>query len=113
MEAKYLCPSCRNCINVGDDLVFIGKTKTGLKGIIFLHSHIGNYRVRFSSDFSIIQGNTVTFSCPICHHSLSYHKQKNKAQFVRVKPNKEEESLVFSEIYGEKCKYEVIRDQLK
>lgn len=113
MEAKYLCPSCRNSINVDEDVVLVGKTRTGLKGLIFLHAAIGNYHVRFSTDFNLIAGNTVNFTCPICHHSMAYHKQKNKALIIRIEPDGKESMLVFSEIYGENCTYEVIGEELK
>ncbi len=112
MEAKYLCPSCRNSLNVGDDIVFVGETKTGMKGIIFLSAELGDYTTHFSEDFNPVKGNVVKYICPICHFKLSNQKAKNKAQVIRINEEGKEALIVFSEIYGEYCTYEIIEDEL-
>ncbi len=107
---KYLCPSCQNSVNVSDDVVLVGETKTGMRGIIFLSTELGDYRTEFSEDFSLVEGNVVKYSCPICHASLSTHK--NKAQLIRIDEEGNDSIIIFSEILGDHCTYEIKDDEL-
>ncbi len=45
MNENYLCPKCKGLLNVDEHLVFIIKTKSPRKGLIFLSPEIGNYKV--------------------------------------------------------------------
>jgi len=112
MKTKFLCPECQNTINVGDDIVLVAKTKNGLKGIIFLHAELGNYTSRFNDDFTLVEGNIVTFCCPICNHNLTNHKHQNLAHLVRIDENGKEAFIVFSKIYGEQCTYKIDEKQI-
>ncbi|MBI9067852.1 MAG: hypothetical protein JEZ09_11210 [Salinivirgaceae bacterium] len=113
MNAKYICPKCRNSVNVGNQILLTGKTETGLKGLVLLSGELGDYNSAFSEDFTIVEGNKVKFTCPICHGSLSSRKHKNLAQLIQVDSENNEIKVFFSEIYGEKCTYEVFDKQLK
>ena len=106
MKARYICPKCRNSVNVGNRILLTGKTGTGLKGLVLLNGELGDYTSSFSEDFEIIEGNKVKFSCPICHGSLSSRKHNNLAELLLIDEN-EEIKVLFSEIYGEKCTYQV------
>lgn len=112
MKAKYICPKCRNSVNVGSRILLTGKTGTGLKGLILLNGELGNYTSAFSEDFEIVEGNKVKFCCPICHGSLSSRKHKNLAELILV-DNNEEIKVLFSEIYGEKCTYQITGKEIK
>lgn len=110
MKAKYLCPHCQGTISIENNIVLIGKNKVGEKGIVLLHASPGNYTSKFSTDFTIIEGEKIKFICPVCHHSLSNLKNDKLAQFILVDDKGVESTLVFSQIYGEKCTY-IIQDK--
>lgn len=113
MNRKYICPKCRNSVNVGSQILLTGKTGTGLKGLILLNGELGDYSSAFSEDFTIVEGNKVKFSCPICHGTLSSRKHKNLAELIMVDENGNDVKVLFSEIYGEKCTYEVSGKEVK
>lgn len=112
MRAKYLCPKCRVSVNIGDNIVLIGKTDTGLKGVVILKSELGDYTTSFSEDFPIFEGNKLSLSCPICHTSLSSRKQKNLAHLKLIDDKNNEASIFFSQIYGEKCTFKIEGKQI-
>jgi len=108
MVPKYLCPQCQNSINIGDDIILVAKTRTGMQGIVFLHTELGNYTSKFSEDFSLVEGNIVTFICPICHGVLTNRKNHNLAHFIFIDSKAQEATIIFSQIYGEKCTFRVV-----
>ncbi|HAM99372.1 MAG TPA: hypothetical protein DCQ26_12260 [Marinilabiliales bacterium] len=112
MKEKYICPKCRNSVNIGNRIILTGKTRTGLRGMIMIEGELGNYNSSFSDDFTIIEGNRVKFICPICHSSLSSWKRKNLAHLIMVENEDTEAHIYFSQIYGEKCAYKVIGKEL-
>jgi len=107
METKYLCSHCENAINVGNDIVLSAKNKDGEKGLVFLHTDLGNYESKFSAEFKIREGEKVKFYCPICHHNLTNLKNEKLAYFTMVDENEKEFTIVFSNIFGEHCSYKV------
>lgn len=107
MKTKYLCPHCHNTINVGNDIVLRAKNENGDRGLVFLHTELGNYDSKFSTDYEIKEGEKVKFSCPICHHNLSNLKNEKLAYFTMVDEKEKEFTIVFSKIFGEKCSYKV------
>lgn len=107
MKPKYLCPHCRNAINVKNDIVLRAKNELDQKGIVFLHTELGNYTSKFSADFTIIEGDHVKFSCPICHHNLSNLKNDKLASLVLIDADEAEAKIIFSRIFGEKCTYKI------
>jgi uncharacterized protein YbaR (Trm112 family) len=113
MKATFICPECRNSINVNDDIVLIAKNEFGQKGIVMLHTTLGNYQSKFSTDFTIIEGDIVEFLCPVCHHNLSNLKNNKLAQFIQTDENNKESYIVFSQIYGEKCTCKVMDKEVK
>lgn len=107
MEAKYLCPNCENALNVNDNIVLKAKNNSGLKGIVLLHSELGNYDTRLSAEFSLIEGEKVKFYCPLCNHNLTNRHNDRLAHFIMVDKDEKEYTIVFSQIYGEKCTFKV------
>lgn len=107
MKLKYVCPKCRNSVNIDDDIILTGKTNTGLKGIMVLKSKLGDYTTRFSEDFIVFGGNKLHLSCPICHASLATRKNKNLAHLIMIDEDNNEATIFFSQVYGEKCTYKI------
>lgn len=107
MKTKYLCPNCENALNVGDNIVLKVKNNFGQKGIVFLHSELGNYETDFSAEFTLIEGEKVKFYCPLCNHSLTNFKNDRLAHFTMIIDDEKEYTIAFSQIYGEKCTYKI------
>jgi uncharacterized protein YbaR (Trm112 family) len=104
---KYLCPSCLTALNVDNDVVLKAKNDLGQKGLVFLHSELGNYTTKFSSGFTIVVGDQVTLFCPVCHHNLTSLRNNKLASFIMVDEADRQSVIVFSKIYGERCTFKV------
>lgn len=113
MGAKLICPKCRNSITIGGKVILVGKTKTGLEGIVMLNSKLGDYSADFSDDFTIVEGNTLKLLCPICHKNLSNRKNKNLAQITSIDNEGNESIIMFSQIYGENRTYKIEGNKIK
>ncbi len=113
MKHKYLCPNCRNSVNIGDEVILIGRTKTGLKGIVMFSAELGNYAAKFSDDITFTEGNHLNLTCPICRDKLSRRRTKNLAMLLLMDDDKVERKIYFSQIVGEKCTYVIEGKNLK
>ncbi len=113
MKLKYLCPHCRNSVNIGDEVMLIGKTRTGLKGIVVFSAELGNYTAKFSDDITFTEGNHLNLTCPICRKKLSRWRNKNLAMLIMVDDEKVERRIYFSQIVGEKCTFIIEGKNLK
>lgn len=110
---KYLCPNCLTPLNVNNDIVLRAKNDIGQKGLVFLHSELGNYSSKFSADFTVVIGDHVKFSCPVCHHNLTNTKNERLASFICIDEANQESTIVFSQIYGEQCTYRVEQNEVR
>ncbi|HAM99373.1 MAG TPA: hypothetical protein DCQ26_12265 [Marinilabiliales bacterium] len=113
MKTKYLCPECRNSINVGEDIVLAAKNEYDQKGIVMLHTTLGNYTSKVSSEFTIAEGDKISFICPLCHHHLGNKKNDRLARLVMVEGDGKEFYIIFSQIYGEKCTFKLEEKEVK
>ncbi len=108
MRTIYLCPLCKGHLNVNDNIVLIIKDERGNKGLVFLHTELGNYTSQMSSTLKIEKGEPTEFFCPFCQMNIEYHKDKtNLAKLIRIDENKKESQIVFSKIYGEEVTYHI------
>jgi C4-type Zn-finger protein len=106
MKTKYICPSCGGILNVDENIVLIGKNDKGQKGIVLLHTELGNYESHVCASLTPDKGESIDFSCPYCHSNIDYHKEKTDLAMMLSVDNKGRKSKVlFSKIYGEECTY--------
>lgn len=113
MKTKYLCPECKNSIHVGEDIVLVVKNEYDQQGIVFLHTTLGNYQSRFSSGFTMVEGDKLKLQCPICHASLGHKKNDRLAKLILVGEDEKEYFIIFSQIYGEKCTFKIEEREIK
>ncbi len=113
MKTTYLCPNCRESINVGEDIVLTAKNKHDQKGIVMLHTTLGNYSIKNSPAFSLSEGDNISFSCPLCHHYLGNKKNDRLARIIMVDEDRKEYFIIFSQIYGEKCTFKLEEKEVK
>lgn len=107
MKEQYICPNCNNNLDIEDDIVLLAKKKNGDKGIIHLHTELGNYTTKTSTNFDAQSGEILCFVCPICHFDLSFKSNNKLARFKRINENNEETTIIISGVMGEECTYEV------
>ena len=111
MKDNYFCPVCKNQLNVDENIVLIAFAKNSVKGLVFLHTELGNYKSMINSNFAVEENEIVEFLCPYCHSNIEYHSTKtNLVSLVRINEYHKEAVVIFSKIYGEKCTY-VIEDK--
>lgn len=107
METKYVCSYCDETISVGDKIVLVAKNEDGDKGIVMLHTELGNYTTEWSPGLNVKEGELVKLTCPICKHNLTNKKNERLAHFVQVSEEEKRYHIVISAIYGEKCTYKI------
>lgn len=111
MQNDYLCPKCNGYLNLGEDIIFSIKTKKKDVGLLILSMKLGDYTFRSHPKFVFEKGEKVDFFCPICHVNLAANNlNKNLARVKMIDKEKNEFSIIFSEIAGEKCTYKVKQD---
>lgn len=113
MKANYSCPKCKGLLNVGGYLVFVIKAKTPpRKGLIFLSTDIGDYKVIKHPHFELEEGEKTDFFCPICHFNLKCSRNKNLARIEMTDADQNKYEILFSRIVGEKCTYKIKGDEI-
>ncbi|MBE9492489.1 MAG: hypothetical protein IMY70_06365, partial [Bacteroidetes bacterium] len=112
MNENYLCPKCKGLLNVGEHLVFIIKTKSPRKGLIFLSPEIGNYKVIKHTYFELEEGEKTDFFCPICHFNLKFSRNKSLARIEMKDADQNKYEILFSRVVGEKCTYKIKGDKI-
>lgn len=113
MKTTYQCPGCTNTLSIGEDIVLVAKTGKGKKGLVMLHTELGNYKTKIDSNLVISKGDTVKFYCPICGENLTINKYEKLATLRRVDENEKIDRVVFSQVYGEQCTYIVEESEVK
>lgn len=107
MKEQYKCPNCHNSLVIDNNIVLLAKNKKGKKGLIHLHTELGNYSTKTSTDFNVESGELLCFICPICHFDLSFKENNKLARFIRIDDNNNESTIIISGVMGEECTYEV------
>jgi len=100
MKAKYLCPHCKKVINVDEDIILTAKNNKDERGLILLHTELGNYSSKISEDFFCKKGDLIEMFCPLCTESLNYEFKMSYAHLLKVEES--EHIVIFSRKFGEK-----------
>ena len=106
MKAMYLCPNCKKVINIDEDIILTGKNNKGEKGLILLHTELGNYSSKISEDCYCKEGEMIELFCPLCTESLNYEFKISYANLIKVEDG-EQKIIIFSRKYGEKRTFKV------
>lgn len=105
MGTSYLCPNCKLSLNVDNDIILVAINKTGKKGLVLLHTELGNYSIKKSDDFYLKESEAVDFVCPLCNTSIDYKFKISYANLIRV--TDKETQVIFSKIYGHRSTFQV------
>ena len=114
MKNDYLCPKCKNKLNIGGNIVFTTKKENGEKGLILLSQKVGDYTIIHHPAYKYSHGEHLKFFCPICHTNLeAVDVNKSLAKIIMVNEDKQESEIYFSEIIGEKCTYKITDSEIE
>ncbi len=113
MSNNYLCSSCKGYINVGKHVVFSVTTTKNRRGLLFLSTELGDYSMVSNPEFTVNEGERTNFYCPICNARLACKRHTNLARVLMIDENDEVYEVLFSEIAGEKCTFQVVRSDVR
>ena len=108
MKTRYLCPHCKSVISINEDIVLTATNSKDEKGIVLLHTKIGNYTSKKSTDFNVKDGEDIDFFCPICSKSLEYKFKLGLVCLLFIDEFEKESTVIFSKIYQKQCTYQII-----
>lgn len=112
MSIEYKCPHCTGLLNVNDCVLFSVETPGSKKGLISLHSEIGDYSVKKNPAFEFKDGDVLDFFCPICHAELASNIHDKLAKIHMIDENNNDFEILFSKIAGEKSTYKIIGETM-
>ena len=113
MSLNYLCPHCKGHLSIDDCVLLSVQTPDFHKGLISLHSELGNYAIKKNSDFIYSEGDELDFFCPICHVELASDVHKKLAKIIMVDENKNEYEVLFSRIAGEQSTFKIVGETME
>lgn len=113
MEQHYFCPHCEGHLKIGENIVFIAKNERKEKGIILLHSEIGNYSSLKHPSFVFRKGEVLQFFCPLCKASLTSDIDDNLILINMQDESGTNYKVYFSRIAGEYSTYKVHDDKVE
>jgi len=101
MNNKFVCPSCRTLLNVGNHIVFTAENSKKQKGLLLLSTELGNYQILHDPGFEYQGGDHVDCYCPVCNYNLGIQDvNEDLAEILMIDKNNDEFKIVFSEIVG-------------
>lgn len=108
MQNDFLCPSCLNILNIGNNVVFSTRNKEKREGLIILHPELGDYTIVKHPGFVFEKGDRIDFFCPYCSKKLTSDRNENLAKVIMRDENRVEYEIHFSRIVGEHSTYKII-----
>ncbi|MEN8153250.1 MAG: hypothetical protein ABFR75_04445 [Acidobacteriota bacterium] len=111
---EYICPKCEGHLKVNLKIIFLAQKENGKRGLILLNPELGDYKRISHESLNLVDGEQITFLCPICHADLSaVDINKNLAAILMTDEDNIEYKILFSEILGEKCTYKVYKKEVE
>ncbi len=110
---EYLCPHCHGHLKLEGCVVFSVKTSGGKRGLISLHSDIGNYSVKKHPDFHFKEGDRLDFFCPVCNAKLASNTHDKLARIIMIDDNNNEFEVLFSQVAGEKSTFKIVGETME
>ncbi len=117
MSLSYHCPKCDGLLNPNVRVVLIARFGEN-QGIVLMSSQPGDYQVICDKGLchDVTKGDTVEFSCPVCHGSLTSDAHENFAELKVVNTAKADHEpclLRFSRVSEEHATFLYDGDSVK
>ena len=113
MAINYLCPHCKGYISLEEAVIFSVNTSEGKRGLVSLHTELGNYTIIKNPEFDFEEGEELDFYCPICHTELASDLNKKLARIIMIDENGTEFDILFSRRAGQKSTYKIIGETME
>ena len=110
---EYLCPKCNGHLTLEDSVIFSVKTSSNKRGLISLHSEIGNYSVKKHPDFLFKDGDHLDFFCPICNTKLASEIYDKLARIIMIDDQNNEFEVLFSQVAGKKSTFKIVGETME
>lgn len=108
MGNNFLCPYCKNYLNVDGKIIFSFKSESGKEGLVSLSPKIGNYKTTYHPNTVPEEGKQLDIYCPVCHANLkAIDIDEHLARVFMMDLNQKIHEIYFSDIVGEHCTYKV------
>lgn len=113
MKINYLCPHCRNYLNVGENIVFSARSPDKKEGLLLLHPQIGDYNVIKHAAFNYKDGDKLDFFCPYCCSRLTAPQHDNLVRVLMEDEQHIEFDIIFSRVAGEKSTFKIVGENIE
>ncbi len=105
MYNNFLCPKCKNSLNIDRHVVFVVEKYDGVRGLLLLSSDLGDYTIRSNPSFEVEEGERLEFYCPMCHGRLTGYSHPNLVSVLLLDKEGEDSQVFFSRIVGQNSTY--------
>ena len=113
MNANYICPHCRNYLNVNDRIVLSAKNEKGQRGVLLFSIHLGDYEILKHSNFEMEEQEKIMLFCPCCYKSLIDKRIHVNIYKILMQDEEDQEyEILFSGVYGERCTYQITEEKV-
>ncbi len=113
MAINYKCPHCNGYLDLSDCVVLSVQTSSGQRGLISLHSDLGNYNITKHDHFILNEGEELGIYCPICHEGLASTYHPNLARVIMIDDKGNEFEIHFSRKTGEHSTYKIVGETME
>lgn len=104
MADKYYCPHCRADLNPGTKII-LRVVHGDRSGLLLFSPQVGNYACVLPERFQLEPGETVAFSCPVCHASLASPSDERLGEILLSREGEELARVNFSRVFGEQATF--------
>jgi len=103
LDVNYVCPNCRSCLLVCNNIVLIIKSRTENKqGVLLLNPELGNYEYICHEKLDFKGIECLDYFCPVCNSKLTTtHVNMNRARIIMIDEDLKEYDLFLSRPIGE------------
>jgi hypothetical protein len=113
MNANYICPHCRNYLNVNDKIIISAKNEKGNRGILLFGIELGDYEIIKHPGFEMEADERISMYCPCCNKSLIEKRIHENIYKILMQDEEDQEyEILFSGIYGERCTYQINEEKV-
>ncbi len=112
MKRTYFCPRCDGCLNPNVKIILRAEL-AGRKCLFLFSPRPGTYEVIIPEGFRLKKKDVVVFSCPICGHDLTSHRDKALAEIHFASSSGAEGTVAFSRTYGVHATYFITSESVR
>jgi hypothetical protein len=94
-------------------LIFKVKNQKKQSGLLLLNPMIGNYASIKHPSFEMLEGELLSFFCPVCNASLESDVHSNLAHVILREENGKDHDVYFSQITGEHSTFETSGESVR